>query len=148
MQKAGVTVYSQNVLLKNVNDSMESLIELYDLLRYQHIESHYLFHPVPIARTAQFRMPLVRFLKFARDLTASGEIPGRSKPMFSVMTDVGKCTLYQGTLSERTQDGFYKINTGYRLEERRKWNRNYLLPESAETDKEGNIIVQYLDGEA
>lgn len=147
IRESGVTIYAQNVLLKHVNDSMESLITLYDTMRYEHIEAHYLFHPVPIRRTAQFRMPLREFLDFARELTASGEIPGRSKPMFSVMTDVGKCTLYDGTIVGRRDDGYYEINTGYRLEERLKWNTNYVLPSSAKLSGKGTIIVDYLDGE-
>ena len=100
-----------------------------------------------MARTAQFRMPLTEFLDFARDLTASGEIPGRCKPMFSVMTDIGKCTLYHGSLGEKSADGFYDIHTGYRLEDRRKWNYNYELPSSARIDETGRIVVKYLDGE-
>lgn len=147
LQESGVTIYAQNVLLKNVNDDMDSLIDLYDALRYMRIESHYLFHPVPICRTAQFRMPLEQFLDIARKLTASGEIPGRSKPMFAVMTDIGKCTLYEGTLLDKDEDGYYEINTAYRLEERLKWNARYILPESAKVSKEGYLIVKYLDGE-
>ena len=147
LQSVGVTIYSQNVLLKDVNDSMESLIQLYDTLRYQRVESHYLFHPVPIVRTAQFRMPLTRFLQFSKELTASGEIPGRCKPMFSIMTDVGKCTLYHGTIGGKSPEGFYDIYTGYSLEERYKWNPNYRLPEGTRVDKAGKIIVKYLDGD-
>lgn len=146
IRKSGVTMYAQNVLLKNVNNSINALVELYDALRYQHIESHYLFHPVPIKRTAQFRMPLCEFLMFARELTASGEIPGRSKPMFSLMTDVGKCTLYEGTILGQAEEGVYEIYTGYRLHERQKWNSAYKLPASARIAENGTIIVKYLDG--
>lgn len=146
LQERGVRIYSQNVLLRNVNDSMNDLISLYDELRYMHIESHYLFHPVPLARTAQFRMPLVEFLDFAKNLTASGEIPGRSKPMFSIMTDIGKCTLYEGTLLDKDEDGYYDIKTSYILEERKKWNRGYNLPKSARIGEDGKLIVKYLDG--
>lgn len=146
IQRHGVQVYAQNVLLKNVNDSLEALIELYDTLRYLNIESHYLFHPVPMLRTAQFRMSLQDFLSLARQLTASGEIPGRSKPMFTLMTDVGKCTLYAGMLREKDKNGYYDIYTGYKLQERQKWHEGYQLPESALVDAEGYIHVKYLDG--
>lgn len=146
LQQAGVVIYAQNVLLKNVNSSMETLIELYDALRYEHIETHYLFHPVPISRTAQFRMPLEEFLGFARRLTSSGEIPGRSKPMFSLMTDIGKCTLYEGTLTKTHTKEYVDVHTAYRLDERIKWNSQYKLPESARTAKDGTLIVRYMDG--
>ena len=126
---------------------MDSLVELYDELRYLNIESHYIFHPVPIEHTHQFRIPLVDFLNFARLCTASGEIPGRSKPMFSLMTDIGKVTLYEGCLGQKDLEGYYDVYTGYRLEDRQKWHMGYRLPESAYIDKKGFIHVKYLDGE-
>ncbi len=147
LKDAGVILYAQNVLLHNVNDNMDSLIELYDELRYLNIQSHYIFHPVPIEHTHQFRMSLVDFLDFARLCTASGEIPGRSKPMFSLMTDIGKVTLYEGCLGKKDSDGYYDVYTGYRLEDRQKWHKGYSLPESAYVDEKGFIHVKYLDGE-
>lgn len=146
LKDCGVRLYAQNVYLKGINDNLDSLIQLYDELRYLNIESHYLFHPVPIEGTHRFRMPIREFLDTARLLTASGEIPGRSKPMFSLMTDVGKVTLYDGCLGEKDTEGFYDIYTGYRLEERRKWHKNYELPSSATIDNNGFIHVKYLDG--
>lgn len=146
LRDAGVVVYAQNVLLKNVNSTIETLVELYDALRYEHVETHYLFHPVPISRTAQFRIPLCEFLNLARLLTASGEIPGRSKPMFSLMTDIGKCTLYDGVLTETDKNGYMDVRTAYRLEERLRWNPQYKLPESARVSNDGTLIVRYMDG--
>lgn len=146
LQEVGARIYAQNVFLKNVNDDIESLIQLYDNLRYQGVESHYIFHPVPIKGTSHFRMPIETFLRFARELTSSGEIPGRSKPMFSVMTDIGKVTLYQGVLGVKDADGFYTLNTDYSLEQRKKWNPNYILPDTAKVDGNGKMFVKYLDG--
>lgn len=146
LQNAGVTIYSQNVLLKNVNATINDLVCLYDELRYEHIESHYLFHPIPMSHTAHFRMPLKEFLIIAKELTSSGLIPGRSKPMFSVMTDIGKCTIYEGMLSEKDEQGYYIINTGYRLNERQMWNSKYVLPDSAFVGTDGLLRVKYLDG--
>lgn len=147
LQDAGVLIYAQNVLLKNVNDNMDALIDLYDSLRYLHIESHYLFHPVPIAGTAHFRMPVRSFLDIARKLTASGEIPGRSKPMFSVMTDVGKVTLYDGVIKAKDEAGYLHINTAYSYEKRRYWNPHFQLPGSASVLDNGEMMVKYLDGD-
>ncbi len=147
LQERGVLVYAQNVLLKNVNNTLDAMIDLYDSLRYLHVEAHYLFHPVPIIRTSQFRMPLNAFLDFARKLTASGEIPGRSKPMFSIMTDVGKVTLYEGTILDKDTNGYINIRTAYSFEERKKWNPGFKLPKSASVDANGELIVKYLDGE-
>ena len=146
LKESGVRLYAQNVFLKGINDNIDSLIELYDELRYLNIESHYLFHPVPLEGTHRFRMPIREFLDCARLLTASGEIPGRSKPMFSLMTDVGKVTLYDGCLGEKDADGYYDIYTGYRLEDRRRWHKDYQIPQSAYIDSNGFMHVKYLDG--
>ena len=62
------------------------------------------------------------------------------------MTDIGKVTLYDGCLGEKDSEGFYDIYTGYRLEERRKWHKGYVLPNSASIGEDGLIKVKYLDG--
>ena len=146
LQECGVRNYSQNVLLKNVNDSVEALTELYDNLRYLGIEAHYLFHPVPIIGTQHFRISIVRAISLIKELTSSGQISGRIKPMLSLMTDVGKVTLYEDTLGVKDECGYYDVKTCYRLEDRLRWNPDYVLPETARIDEHECIIVKYLDG--
>ncbi|MDD3363421.1 MAG: hypothetical protein PHZ03_00410 [Syntrophomonas sp.] len=146
LQESGVRIYSQNVLLKKVNDSVEALVELYDNLRYLGIEAHYLFHPVPIIGTQHFRTSVSRAISLVKELTSSGQISGRIKPMLSLMTDVGKVTLYEDTLGEKDGDGYYDVRTCYRMEDRLRWNPDYLLPDTARVDERGCIIVKYLDG--
>lgn len=146
LQECGATLYAQNVLLKNVNDDVDTLTDLYEELRYLGIESHYLFHPVPMKGTAFFRLSIQRALRIVRELSSSGRLPGRAKPMLSLMTDAGKVTLYEGSLGEKDADGFYTINTFYKLNERQIWNPSYTLPENAYLDDQGHIIVKYLDG--
>lgn len=146
LQESGVRIYSQNVLLKNVNDNIAALVQLYDNLRYLGVEAHYLFHPVPIIGTHHFRTSIARALSLIRELTSSGQLSGRSKPMLSLMTDVGKVTLYEGTLGAKDDDGYYDVRTCYRIEDRLRWNPDYLLPKSARADDQGRIIVKYFDG--
>jgi lysine 2,3-aminomutase len=145
LQKAGVRVYSQNVLLKNVNDDTDTLIELYDNLRYLGVEAHYLFHPIPMQGTAHLRVTLKRSLQLIKELTSSGMISGRIKPMLSLMTDVGKVTLYEGTIGQKDDSGYYTIKTCYKLKDRLRWNPDYQLPASAFIDKDGYINVKYLE---
>jgi len=146
LQKAGVRIYSQNVLLKNVNDNIDALVQLYDNLRYLGIEAHYLFHPVPLIGTHHFRPSIAKALSLIKELTSSGEISGRIKPMLSLMTDVGKVTLYEGILGEKDEQGYIDVKTCYRLEDRLSWNPDYRLPASARADEQEHIIVKYLDG--
>lgn len=146
LQRVGVCIYSQNVLLKDINDNIDSLVNLYDKLRYLNIEAHYLFHAIPMNGTGRFRTTVEKGIDLIKQLTSSGEISGRIKPMYSLMTDIGKVTLYENTLGEKDSSGYYDVYTKYTLESRRKWNPNYILPESARIDLDGTIIVKYLDG--
>ncbi|MBD3823140.1 MAG: radical SAM protein [Epsilonproteobacteria bacterium] len=148
LQDAGVRIYSQNVLLKNVNDDLETLIELYDSLRYLGIEAHYLFHSIPMRGTKHLRTSVAKGLELIKRLTSSGKISGRIKPVYSLMTYVGKVTLYEGSILHKDDEGYYHIKSYYTIDERRQWNPTYELPaEQAYLDEDGTIIAKYLDGE-
>jgi lysine 2,3-aminomutase len=142
----GVKVYSQNVLLRGVNDDVPTLVELYDTIRRNNLEAHYLFHAIPLRGTHHLRTSLDQGLKLATRLTSGGHISGRAKPMFAVMTDIGKVVLYHGTILQR-EGRRILLQTGYRPEERLAWNPTWQMPESAELDDEGYLRVWYLDGE-
>ncbi|MFI9172418.1 hypothetical protein [Streptomyces lincolnensis] len=145
LSRSGVRLYSQNVLLKAVNDDLDTLIDLYERLRSLRMIPHYLFHAVPMIGTDEFRTSVARGLELARQLTTCGHLSGMGKPMFSVMTAVGKLTLYEDSiLSER--DGIITFRTSYRLEDRLRWNPGYQLPEGAWVNEQGTIDVQYVDG--
>jgi len=142
----GVKIYSQNVLLKGVNDDLSTLSELYDKMRQHDIEAHYLFHPVPIRGTHHLRPTIDESLELARALTSSGHISGRAKPMFAAMTDIGKVVFYHGTILDR-EDGSVLLQSSYKLDDRMRWNPTWELPESAHVDASGSLRVWYLDGE-
>lgn len=146
LEEAGVRIYSQNVLLKNVNDNVDALVQLYDQLRYLGVEAHYLFHPVPLIGTHHFRTSISKALSLVKELTSSGQISGRIKPTLALMTDIGKVILYEGTLGAKDDDGYYDVRTNYRIEERLRWNPDYRLPKSSRVDDQGYLIVKYLDG--
>jgi lysine 2,3-aminomutase len=147
LQASGVRFYSQNVLLKGVNDDRETLVDLYDTLRYLGVESHYLFHAIPMKGTAHLRTTLRDGLRLIQEVTCAGNISGRTKPTLAIMTDIGKVVLYDGTIAgPKDADGYYTINTYYRLEDRKAWNPGYQLPQSAWVNDQGYITVKYLDG--
>jgi lysine 2,3-aminomutase len=141
----GIKIYCQNVLLKNINDDINFLIKLYDECRYLGIESHYLFHCVPIKGMYHHRTSVTKGLELIRKLTSGGYFSGRSKPLFSLMTDLGKITLYEGTILERKKN-YLLLQSEYFYEERKKWNKNWKIPDSAIVDKSGKMSVWYLDG--
>ncbi len=141
----GVTIYNQSVLLKGVNDTAEELIELFDELRYVGIETHYLFHCIPMRGMNHHRTSLEKGLRLIREITSCGDISGRCKPMFTAMTDLGKITLYDGVILKR-EGNRVLLQSHYSFADRTKWNPLWKLPEAASVDKDGYMRVWYLDG--
>jgi lysine 2,3-aminomutase len=145
LRDVGMVVYNQNVLLRGVNDSMDALVELFDAIRYLGIEAHYLFHAVPMRGQSHHRTSIARGLELIRRLTSSGRISGRSKPMFTAMTDVGKVTLYDGVIERRAGERVL-LRTAYRYDDRLAWNPQWKQPASVVIDDDGSMKVWYLDG--
>lgn len=146
LQNAGCRLYSQNVLLKGVNDDIETLERLYDELRYIGVIPHYFFHAVPMAGTDDFRCSVQKGIDLIRKLSSSGNVSGRAKPQYAVMTDIGKVTLYHDTIIGRDGNSLL-IKTEYNLQERKLWNPSYTLPASAQENPDGSITVKYRDGQ-
>ena len=143
----GVTLYSQNVVLKHVNDNESTLVLLYQKMRELGIEAHYLFHCVPMKGIHHLRTSVAKGLSLAKALTNSGRVSGRVKPMFAAMTDIGKVTFYDGTILGRDKTNHVLLQTSYRPEERLRWNPNWKMPPTATVDGNGYLRVRYLDGE-
>ena len=141
----GLTIYNQSVLLKGVNDTPEQLVELFDELRYVGIETHYLFHCIPMRGMNHHRTSLEKGLRLIREVTSCGDISGRCKPMFTAMTDLGKITLYDGVILKRDGNRVL-LQSHYSFEDRVRWNPMWKLPESASVGKDGYMQVWYLDG--
>lgn len=147
IQDAGVLLYNQAVLLKGLNDDPVALVELCDALRELGIESHYLFHCVPMRGMHAHRTTVEKGLRLMTELAMSGRISGRSKPMYTAMTDIGKITLYEGTLLEKDPvSNRILLQSGYSFEERKRWNPSWELPDSGVVDPDGRLRVWYLDG--
>lgn len=145
IKSLGAVIYSQNVLLKGVNDDIDTLIDLYNTMRRNDIEPHYLFHCVPMRGMHHFRTSVEKGLQLITEMVNSGKMSGRVKPMYALMTDVGKVTLYEGTIINKT-GGYLELNTCYKYEDRMRWNPAWKLPETAHVDTNGNIIIKYLNG--
>jgi lysine 2,3-aminomutase len=141
----GVKIYAQNVLLKGVNDNLDTLVELYNAMRENNIEAHYLFHCIPMIGIHHLRTSIEKGLELIRELVCSGKISGRAKPMFAAMTDIGKITFYEGVI-KRKENGYLLLQSNYRYEDRLKWNPSWQLPKTAEIDEAGLLRVWYVDG--
>jgi lysine 2,3-aminomutase len=143
----GVVIYSQNVLLKGVNDDLSVLIDLYDAIRDLGIEAHYLFHCIPLRGMSHMRTSVEKGLQLTNALVNSGHISGRAKPMYAAMTDIGKITFYENTILQKDPaHNSLLLQSQYLDEERKTWNPSWALPSSAEVDENGRLRVWYLDG--
>ncbi|MEW6221010.1 MAG: radical SAM protein [Thermodesulfobacteriota bacterium] len=141
----GIKIYSQNVLLKGVNDDIDTLVRLYDLMRVHDLEPHYLFHCVPMRGIHHLRTSVDTGIRLIRQLVMGGLISGRAKPMFAAMTDIGKITFYEGVIRAR-RDGWLLLQSQYRMADRLAHNPSWVLPANAEVDGDGLLRVWYLDG--
>jgi len=148
LRSTGATLYNQHPLLKGVNDDLATLAELYALMRETGIEAHYLFHAIPMQGMRHHRTTVQKGADLVSRLSASGEFSGRAKPHYCLMTDIGKIVLYEGTIiARRPSDNTLLLRSGYRLEDRMRWNPSWRVPSSVEIDDEGYMCVWYRDGE-
>ncbi len=85
-------------------------------------------------------------LESSKKLINSGEISGRVKPMYALMTDIGKITIYDGVLLDRNEKNQILVQSSYRYSDRMKWNQDWHLPSTAIIDENGFLRVWYLDG--
>jgi lysine 2,3-aminomutase len=145
LQDQGVRFYNHIVLLRGVNDTAEELLDVVDACRNLWIETHYLFHGVPMKGMAHLRTTIDEGLALITAITNSGIVSGRAKPQFTMMTDVGKITPYSGVILKRDGQRVL-LQSQYSYEERKRWNPNWQLPESVELDSNGLMRVWYLDG--
>ena len=147
LNKNGIRIYNQNPLLKGVNDNFNTLVSLYQKLRDNNIEAHYLFHAIPLAGMDHHRTSLKKGYNLIRDLSSCGEFSGRSKPKYSVLSDIGKIAIYEDTIiDEDKKNNKLLLQSGFKYEDRMKWNPSWKIPKSTSVDKNGFLQTWYIDG--
>ena len=147
LQNVGFYIYNQNPLLKGVNDDFETLIEFYELLRENGIEAHYLFHAIPMRGMSHHRTSLQRGVDLCNQISSCGEFSGRAKPRYAVLSDIGKIVIYHDTvIDKRESDNTLLLKSGFKIQDRIKWNPSWKKPESVEVDEDGTMYTWYSDG--
>ena len=147
IQNLGILIYSQNVFLKGVNDTPGQLIGLYHAMRVRGIESHYLFHAVPMKGTHHLRPTIATMLHCYEELVNSGHVTGRSKPVLAIMSQIGKITLTPTNVLEYNKGKNIILRSNYKYADRIKYNPSWEVPEMAYIDDNGYLCINYLDGE-
>ena len=146
LYKAAFKIYDQTVLLKGVNDNINILNKLYDAFRYLGIESHYLFHCIPMQGMNHHRTSVQRGLDISEQLINSGIVSGRAKPMYTLMTDLGKITLLPNSILDRNDKNEILIQSRYTVDDFKYRNPSWELPKSSSIDENGYLRVWYSDG--
>jgi len=78
----GVVLLGQSVLLKGVNDTVETLAELFETLMVNRIKPYYLHHPDLTAGTSHFRMSFEEGMELMRQVQQ--RVSGVSLPQYIV----------------------------------------------------------------
>jgi lysine 2,3-aminomutase len=144
---ANTRVYNQHPLLKGVNDDRDTLFELYDQMRRNGVDAHYLFHAIPMRGMAHHRTSLDKGLALISELSSGGQFSGRAKPHYCAMTDIGKVVLYHGTILRRdAETASVLLRTAYRLKDRLRYNPSWRQSSSVEIGDDGCMNVWYPDG--
>ena len=140
----GATIYNHTVLLRGLNDTAAELIDLCNVLRALSIETHYLFHCVPMLGMSHHRTSVSRGLQLARQLANSGSISGRSRPVFALLTAVGKVVPYESTIVARDANRLL-LQTEFTVQERKALNPSWRIPDAAVVGDDGRLLVWYED---
>jgi len=88
----GVNVGNQTVLLKGINDDVETFRELNRKLLSVRIRPYYLFYCEPAPGIDHFRTPVEKGAELIRD-AIRGHTTGLAQPMYVIATNIGKIPL-------------------------------------------------------
>lgn len=80
LQRAGLPLISQTVLLKGVNDTPEALCDLFRALVRHGVKPYYLHHPDPAPGTSHFRLTIAEGRKIVREVHA--RLSGIARPTY------------------------------------------------------------------
>ena len=105
---AGIPLLSQTVLLRGVNDSAETLAELFRALVECRVKPYYLHHPDLAPGTGHFRLPIAEGQAIVRALR--GRVSGIAQPTYvlDIPGGAGKVPLTPGHLA--ATEGGYQVS--------------------------------------
>lgn len=89
LQRAGIPIYNQTVLLKGINDDVNILQQLFRILREEGVRLHYLSQAMAVPGTTHFRTSVRRGQELMRELRHLQEFRGQL-PHFELSHHTGK----------------------------------------------------------
>lgn len=101
LERAGIPLHSQTVLLRGINDDPRTLISLFSALSLYGIQPYYLFQGDLAQGTSHFRVPLSRGLELYATLRR--ELSGLELPRYAVDAPGGGGKIYlpEGVVEKR-----------------------------------------------
>lgn len=120
---AGIPLGSQTVLLKGINDQVETMKNLFHLLLKMRVRPYYLYQCDPIPGSAHFRTPVEKGLEIIRGLR--GYTSGYAIPHLVIDSPGGggKIPILPDYIAEKNEEGYILKNY---------LGKSYLYPESQE----------------
>lgn len=104
----GVNVGNQAVLLKGINDDVNSFRELHQKLLSVRIRPYYVFYCEPAPGIDHFRTPVEKGAELIRD-ALRGHTTGLAQPMYVIATNIGKIPLMPDYYIVGKTDEEYKL---------------------------------------
>ena len=102
----GVNVGNQAVLLKGINDDVETFRRLHQKLLQIRIRPYYLFYCEPAPGIDHFRTPVEKGAELIRD-AIRGHTTGLAQPMYVIATNIGKIPLMPDYyIMEKTEERY------------------------------------------
>ena len=92
LMSCGINVGNQAVLLKGINDDVDTIRELHQKLLRIRIRPYYLFYCEPAPGIDHFRTPVEKGAELIRD-ALRGHTTGLAQPMYVLATNIGKIPL-------------------------------------------------------
>lgn len=145
--KKGIMIRNQSVLLKDVNDSSLILKDLFETLLANNVIPYYLFHCMPLQGIKYLRPTVQKGIDVMQELS---KYSGLISPHYAVVTQVGKIRLiHSSKLEYKTEDKmkYVVLKSPYKTEEFLSNTKQKELPKNCFSDKNGFVVVEYLDGE-
>ena len=106
--QAGVNVGNQAVLLKGINDDVETFRRLHQKLLQVRIRPYYLSYCEPAPGIDHFRTPVEKGAELIRD-AIRGHTTGLAQPMYVVATNIGKIPLMPDYYIQGKTDAAYTL---------------------------------------
>jgi lysine 2,3-aminomutase len=104
----GVNVGNQAVLLKGINDDVETFRKLHQKLLAVRIRPYYVFYCEPAPGIDHFRTPIEKGSELIRD-ALQGHTTGLAQPMYVIATNIGKIPLMPDYYIIKKNEKEYKL---------------------------------------